>query len=314
MRISLFFILLYSSSYSLAQNTSKHSVCINFPKYDFDSKCQNHTIISTFDVIDWLYSLNLDSVRVFIGHENFKKDLNIKGKMYLNDFNSISYKEEVTNSIQTRNKTSGYIGTDTSVLINFETGKAVTRTIINTRIVIEDLYTFQELWKVDSSFEKDIEYYSISQKQDSFNLQFNKEYPTLYFKNTAKFNRDKLANIMNLSYRIPIESIDSVILKNKLINNSYLFENNNFKYAITKQGEQVDRFTAKDIFYRYLNGRNHNDWVEINNSKIVSIEFIEKWLWDENGVLMKKVLGFGPVFQYELNDMIVKQAPVYFRY
>lgn len=313
MIIRIFFFLLISSNFALAQNNIKYSLCLNFPKHDFDSNCRNHTIISTFDVNDWLFNLDLDSVRVFVGSENFKKNESVKGQLNLNDFNSVSYKEEKKNGIQTRNKTSGYIANDTSVVINFETGQVLTHTIVNTRIVIEDQFSFQEVWKVDSGFEKIIEYYAISQKQDSFNMQFNKEFPTLFIKNNSSFNRNKLTNIMNISYRIPIGSLDTVLLKSNLLNSTYLFGSKNLKYVTTLEGE-VDSSTAKDIFYRYLKGRNHKDWIEIINSKIISMEFKEKWMWDENGVLMKKVLGFGPVFQYEYDGRQVMQVPVYFRY
>ncbi len=44
------------------------------------------------------------------------------------------------------------------------------------------------------------------------------------------------------------------------------------------------------------------------------MEFKEKWFWDTNGVLRKKVLGFGPVFQYEFDGIQIKLVPVYFHY
>jgi hypothetical protein len=314
MRVSLFVFLLFSSIYVLAQNNIKYSVCVNFPKHDFDTNCRNHTIISTFDVNYWLHSSDLDSVRVFIGSENFKKNESVKGQLNLYDFNSVSYKEEKKNGIQTRIKTSGYIGNDTSYAFNIESDEPSALFIYNTRIVIEDQFSFQEAWKVDSSFEKTIGYYSISQKQDSFNLQFSKEFPTLFFKNIAKFNIDKLGYMIDISYRIPIENIDSNILVNKLLNDSYLFENRHLKFTSTMQIDKADSFTVRDIFHRYIEGGKHHNWNQIKNSKVVSMEFKEKWYWDTNGVLSKKVLGFGPVFQYDYNGMKVKQVPVYFRY
>ena len=264
MRLTLFVFLLFSSSHSLAQNNTKYSVCINFPKHDFDSKCENHTTISAFDVNDWLFSLDLDSVKVYIGNENFIRDSSVHEQINLEKFNSIIYDEELKNGVSKIKKsyTSSY-KTDTSITLDIETEQIVKQRIYNTRIVIEDQFSFQEVWKIGSSFEKNIEYYSISQRQDSFNLQFRKEFPTLFFKNIAKFNIDKLGYMIVISYRVPIENIDSNILRNKLLNDSYLFENRHLKFASTMQIDKVDSFTVRDIFYRYLKGGKHHNWHQI---------------------------------------------------